>query len=143
MLIFTFHCHLEVNRQCEMWTRLTHNILCPGVMYIVFIRAGLIIEKYFQFSQYMHVSNHLFSLCSSKVCILHRTSKYISVRFIDQQYRTLYKTFIKSDHLWKHFPKVLEVSISLSCGIHIFCAYCTVLSTAAFHMNVKYFVSNH
>ena len=60
-----------------------------------------------------HLSNHLFSLWAKHVwiqvlIILHRMSKYIlSESFIDQQYRTLDKKNIMSDHFWQLCPKVL------------------------------------
>ena len=38
--------------QCEK-TVWAHDTMCPGVMYIVFVRAPLLIEKYFRFSQHM------------------------------------------------------------------------------------------
>ena len=71
----------------------------PDVIYIVFIQAALIIEKYFRFSQHMYVSNYLFSPYAKHVwiqvlIILHKMLKYIlSESVIDQQYRILNNFF--------------------------------------------------
>ena len=59
----------------------------PDLIYIVFIRAALIIEKYLRFSQ--------------RMCLIIMSKFILSESVIDQQYRTLDNLFIRSDYFLK------------------------------------------
>ena len=90
--------------KCEKWNG---HIIQSALVWCIFFYSSRV-DHWEVFSNLpIYVSNHLFSLWCNTVwiqvlIILHRMSKYIlSDSFIDQQYRTLCKTCIMKDQLWK------------------------------------------